>query len=123
MSVRTIRGAITTENTREDILADAEALLRAIIERNTLSQEDIASILFTCTRDLTAVYPAVAARALGLTEAGLMCAQELYVEGSMEKCVRVLVTVESDLKQGEMKHIYMKEAMQLRPDLADRGAK
>jgi len=121
MGITTIRGAITTENDRESILADTSALLQEIIAKNVLVNEDIVSIWFTATRDLDAVYPAVAARALGLTEAGLMCAQELYVKGSMKKCVRVLLTVQTDKKQADTKHVYMKEAAKLRPDLARKG--
>jgi len=122
MATRTIRGAITTENTKDAILADTTAMLSEIIEKNALTSQDIVSILFTCTKDLTAVYPAVAARALGITEAGLMCAQELFVEGSMEKCVRVLLTVDSDKAQNEMRHAYLKDAERLRPDLAGKDA-
>ena len=119
MAVRMIRGAITTENDKEEILADTTALLQEIIARNALAVEDIVSIWFTATRELTAVYPAVAARAIGITEAGLMCGQELYIEGSMPKCVRVLVTIDTDLAQGAMQHVYLKDAVRLRPDLAN----
>jgi len=120
--VRTIRGAVTTENMQESILADTTVLLSEIIERNALRNDDILSILFTSTRDLDAVYPAVAARALGIMEAGLMCAQEMYVAGSLERCVRVLVTVESDKAQGDMQHAYLKDAARLRPDLVKKGS-
>jgi len=123
MPTRTIRGAITTENTREAILADTSVLLAVILEKNALPVSDIISILFTCTKDLTAVYPAVAARGLGITEAGLMCMQELFVDGSLERCVRVLVTIESDKPQAEMRHAYLKEAERLRPDLMNKGEK
>jgi len=118
MGIATIRGAISTKNDRESILADTTTLLQEVIARNGLANEDILSIWFTATRDLDAVYPAVAARGLGLTEAGLMCAQELYIQGSMEKCVRALLTVQTERKQAKMKHVYMKEAAKLRPDLA-----
>ena len=121
MGMATIRGAISTENDRESILADTTALLQEMILRNGLQNEDILSVWFTATRDLDAVYPAVAARGLGLTEAGLMCAQEMAVAGSLEKCVRVLATVQTEKKQAGMRHVYMKEAAKLRPDLAREG--
>jgi len=121
MGTRTIRGAITTENTKETILADATMMLSTIIQKNGLANTDIVSMLFTCTKDLTAVYPAVAARGLGITEAGLMCMQELYIEGSLEKCIRVLVTIDSSKPQADMCHVYLKGAERLRPDLVNKG--
>ena len=117
MSFINIRGAITAENTKEDILAKTEIMLKAIIEENDVKNEDILSILFTATKDLDKVYPAVAARDLGITRAALMCMQEMYVEGSLPKCIRVMMSVKSDKPQSEAKHIYMGEAEKLRPDL------
>jgi len=117
MSFISIRGAITAINTREDILAKTEKMLRAIIEENDIKNEDIIPILFTATKDLDKVYPAVAARSIGITRAALMCMQEMYVEGSLEKCIRVMVTVKSDKAQSEACHVYMGEAERLRPDL------
>ena len=117
MSFINIRGAITAENTREDILAKTETMLKAIIDENNIKTEDILSVLFTATKDLDKVYPAVAARGLGITRAALMCMQEMYVEGSLPKCIRVMVTVKSDKAQAEANHVYLGEAERLRPDL------
>ena len=114
----TIRGAITvSENTKEDILVNTRELLEGILEKNKIQKEEIQSILFTATQDLTKVYPAVAARELGIVDTSLLCLQEMYVEGSLEKCIRVLVDIQTDKKQQDMKHIYLKGAKVLRPDL------
>jgi monofunctional chorismate mutase len=114
-----IRGAIVAEhNTRETILLRTKELLEEIIKTNTLELEDIVSIIFTTTKDLTAVYPAVAAREIGVVETSLLCVQEMYVENSMEMCVRVLLHVNSNKKQKEAKHIYLNGAESLRPDIA-----
>ncbi len=113
-----IRGAITADkNEKNEILKKTRTLLEEIIRENSIVKEDILSILFTATRDLDAVYPAVAAREIGLTEAALMCVQEMYVQGSLEKCIRVMVTAASNKKQCEAVHVYREKAEILRPDL------
>lgn len=119
-----IRGAITAdENSRECIYENTRLMLEEIIKANSLDAEDIISMLFTCTRDLDTAYPAVAARELGITDAALMCVQELYVKGSLERCIRVCVTVETSKKQKDMKHIYLKGAKVLRPDIVGKKSK
>ena len=119
MKAVSIRGAITAqENTREAILEATRMMLEAIINENALEIEHIVQIHFSTTKDLDAVYPAVAARAIGITSAALMCFQEMYVVGSLEKCIRVDVLVEQDgLTRENVKHQYLKEAQRLRPDL------
>ena len=113
-----IRGATTVdENNKEQIYAATEQMMREIIELNHIQWEDIISILFTATNDLDQAYPAVAVRKMGITEAALMCAQELYVEGSLRKCIRVMVTVEGDYQRNSLKHVYLRNAVGLRPDL------
>lgn len=113
-----IRGAITVqENTKQDILDSTKILLLAILENNQLKTEDVISIYFTGTKDLTAVYPAVAAREIGLTECSLICAQEMYIEGSLNMCIRVLLHVNSKHCQKDAKHVYLREAKSLRPDI------
>lgn len=119
MSVVCIRGAITAnENSKEEILNKTEMLLKAINETNNINDEDIVSIVFTMTKDLNKVYPAVAARKIGITQAALLCYQELDIEGSLEKCIRVMYTCEKDCSQKDVKHIYLEGAKVLRPDLA-----
>ena len=111
-----IRGAITAEeNSKACIWENTKIMLNEIIKQNNLNIDDIVSIFFTCTRDLDEAYPAVAARELGIVDAALMCVQELYVKGSLEMCIRVAVNVETDKKQKDMNHIYLKGAERLRP--------
>jgi chorismate mutase len=119
MSVRGIRGATTiAEDTAEAILLATRELLLAILEANPdLRPNDIASALFTVTEDLRSVYPAQAARELGWEEVPLMCSQEIPVQGSLKKCIRVLITWNTDLAQSQIHHIYLHEATRLRPDL------
>jgi chorismate mutase len=118
MHIKAIRGAITVEeNTRQEILDKTKRLLRAIIDKNALRYEDIISIIFTATRDLDAVYPAVAAREMGMTQVPLLCCQEMYVEGSLEKCIRVLIHAYWDDDRAPH-HVYLEKAVNLRPDIA-----
>ncbi|MGO0122729.1 chorismate mutase [Desulfothermobacter acidiphilus] len=119
--VRGIRGAITArENTREAILEATEELLVALAEANDLKVEDIASIFFTLTPDLNAEFPALAARELGWHHVPLLCTTEIGVPGSLPRVIRVLVLVNTDKKQEAIRHLYLREAVQLRPDLTPR---
>lgn len=123
-----IRGAITVdENTKEAIYKETTVLLEAILNANFLEIEDIVNITFSCTKDLTAAYPAVAARDLGIVDCSLMCVQEMYVENSMPMCLRMMILAnepssESEKKQlycqKDVQHVYLKAAKILRPDLA-----
>lgn len=116
--VCSIRGAITIENNSIEEVYDATKLmLNAIIEQNNIDLEDIISIIFTATRDIDCAYPAVAARQIGITDASLVCFQELYVVGSLTMCIRAMVMINSDKKQKEMNHVYLRNAEILRPDL------
>ena len=120
MSVVCIRGAITVnENTKDEILNKTEILLKEINKLNNISNDNIISIIFTMTKDLNKVYPAVAARNIGIVQAGLLCHQELDIEGSIEKCIRVMYTCEVDFKQKDVKHIYLDGAKFLRPDIVN----
>ncbi|SRR6056297_213520 len=118
--MRGIRGAITVkENKRSDILNSTRKLLKKIISNNDINKGEIVSIIFTATRDLDKVYPAVAAREMGLTDIPLMCYQELNVEGSLKKCIRIMVYINRDCNPDKLQHIYLRRARELRPDLAD----
>lgn len=113
-----IRGAITVEaNDKEQIYEATAEMMREIIEANNINTEDIVSIVFTATDDLDKAYPAVAVRQMGITGAALMCVQELRVEGSLRKCIRVMVTVEGGYDRKNLKHAYLRGAVGLRPDL------
>lgn len=117
--VRALRGATTVEeNDAERIIAETGALLQKIVDENNLDIEDIISVIFSVTEDLNAAFPAVAARQLGWTSAALMCTREIDVPGSLKKCIRVLMHINSDKKNSELRHIFLKEARALRPDLA-----
>jgi len=91
--------------------------LQALIEANGLQAQDVASAIFTTTRDLNAVYPAVAARELGWTHVALMCMHEMDVPDGLARCIRVLIHWNSDVQQDKIKHVYLGGATMLRPDL------
>ena len=114
---RGIRGATTAAaNTAEDILEATEELVKVLIHLNDLDAEDIASAIFTTTPDLTAWFPALAARQFGWTEVPMICTHEMAVPGSLQKAVRVLVHVNTTRTASEMRHVYLKGAQQLRPE-------
>ncbi len=115
-----IRGATTVENDDADeIVSKTAALLEKIIDLNEISQDDLVSIIFTATEDLTAEYPAAGARALGLTDVPLLGAREMLVEKSPPRCIRVLVHCYSEKSRDEIHHVYEGEARRLREDLAN----
>ncbi len=116
--LRAIRGATTLdEDSAEQIYERTQALVRAILERNELSQDDLVSILFTATTDIHAAFPATAARALGLDEVPLIGAQEMEVPGALARCVRVLVHCYTERSRKELEHVYLEGATVLRRDL------
>ena len=120
MPVRGVRGATTAAvNTKEEVLAVTRELLQEVIRANGLEDkfEDIASILFTTTPDLTATFPAEAARELGMTLVPLLCASEINVPGRLPRCVRLLMHLNTEKTQKEIVHVYMRDAKTLRPDV------
>jgi|SRR5579884_417739 chorismate mutase len=122
MYCRGIRGATTVErNEREAMLVATTELLQAIVQRNELEVANIASAIFTVTDDLDAAFPAQAARALGWAEVPLMCAREIPVPGSLEKCIRVLLHVNTERSAAEMQHVYLRRAASLRPEFGMEG--
>jgi len=123
MPARGIRGAITVrEDSPEAIREAPRDLLLAILEANpSLRPADIASVFFTVTEDIRSAYPALAARELGWGEVPLMCAREIPVPGSLPECIRVMIIWNTELSQKEIHHIYLREAVQLRPDLVQAG--
>ncbi|OGC23674.1 chorismate mutase [candidate division WOR-1 bacterium RIFOXYB2_FULL_42_35] len=115
MFTRGVRGATTVaNNTKEEILAATQELLAEIIEKNNIEIADIASVVFTTTADLNAEFPAQAARKLGWEDTALLCAREIDVPGSLQKCIRVLLHVNTNKKQSEVVNVYLKEAVNLR---------
>lgn len=122
MSIRAIRGAITVDaDTREEILERTTALLAALYERNNLVHDDVISILFTATQDLASAPPAAAARSFGLVHVPLLCAQEMPVIGSLPLCIRLMLHVESDRPKSELRHVFLRGATTLRPELVEPG--
>lgn len=122
MSITSIRGAITVEeNTRDNILEATREMLKSILEANSLDVSELVQLHFSCTKDIDAAYPAVAARELGITDATLMCFQEMYVVGSLPKCIRVDMIVEKkNFNKNNVKHQYLRNAVCLRPDLVNK---
>ena len=119
MSCRGVRGAITVEaNSREEILKGARQLLALMIRKNGIEPEDVASAIFSCTHDLNAEFPALAARQLGWLDVPLLCTNEVDVPGSLKKCVRVLINWNTSRAQRDIVHVYVKDAVKLRPDLS-----
>lgn len=115
--LRGIRGAITVKNNNaEEIKAATRRLLEQMVGANAISVEEIASIIFSVTKDLNAAFPAEAARELGWTATPLLCSYEIDVPKSLRKCVRVLMHVNTDKTQKEIKPIYLEEAQKLRED-------
>ncbi len=118
MPIRAIRGAITVpDNSRGAILEATHALLQSLVEANGMSAGEVIAATFSMTSDLDQAYPAEAARELGWTEAGLMCVQEMRIEGSLNKCIRVRVLWETEHPQSAITHRYLRGAASLRTDL------
>jgi chorismate mutase len=120
MTARGIRGAITVDvNEKQPILDATLEMLDRIVAENEISPEDICSILITVTADLDATFPAIAIRQMpGWELVPLMCALEISVKGSLERCIRLMVTVNTEKKQNEIRHVFLGGAQALRPDLA-----
>jgi chorismate mutase len=117
---RGVRGATTADaNTSEEILKTTRQLLALMIRQNGIDPKDVASAIFTVTHDLDAEFPALAARQLGWLNVALMCGYELSVPGSLGRCVRVLLHWNTEKAADEIVHVYIKDATQLRPDLAE----
>ncbi len=117
--VRGIRGAITVEeDTPEAILSATRELLAAILKANGIaSHEELAAIVFTVTEDLSSAFPAEAARQLGMNRVPLLSAREVPVPGSLPRVIRVLALWNTEKTQEEIRHVYLREATRLRPDL------
>ena len=117
MRLRALRGAITVEaNEPEAILEATAELVRELLERDSLAVDDLVSCLFTCTADLNAEFPAVAAREMGLSAVPLICAREIDVPGALPRVIRLMMHCYAD-EATEPRHVYLREATSLRRDL------
>ena len=118
MAVRAVRGAIQVdEDERSQVLDATTELLQTLMERNALSQEDLISVVFTATPDLTSEFPAYAARQMGFTDVPLLCASEISVAGAMPRVLRVLAHVETERPRSDIQHAFLRGAAALRRDL------
>jgi len=119
MPVRGLRGATTVDEDQSEMIQSATMeLLRALMAANpSLHPIDIASGFFTVTEDLRSAFPAQAVREMGWSEVALMCAVEISVPKSLPRCIRVLIHWNTDISQNEIHHVYLREAIHLRPDL------
>ena len=118
MPCRGVRGATTVaSNDREEILTATRQLLALMIRLNGIESSDVASAVFSTTKDLDAEFPALAARQLGWLDVPLLCGHEICVPGSLPLCIRVLLHWNTEKKQSEVEHVYVREANRLRPDL------
>lgn len=117
MYCRGIRGATVAEaNSRQAILAATRELLEAIIAANDVHPDDVASVFFTTSPDLTAEYPALAARELGWQDTALLCSQEIGVPSGLARCIRVLIHWNTHRGANEIQHCYLGDAERLRPE-------
>jgi chorismate mutase len=119
MAIRGIRGATTVSADEPELILEAtRELLEAILDANaSMKPEDVGSALFTVTDDLASTFPAQAARQMGWGLVPMMCAREIPVPGSLPRAIRVLVHWNTDMSQNEITHVYLRDAVKLRPDL------
>jgi chorismate mutase len=122
MAVRAIRGAITVDaDDGAEIKRNTIGLLQVLFERNQLHADDIISILFTATHDLRSMAPAAAAREFGLVDVPLLCAAEMPVDGALERCIRLILHVDTEQPRDEIRHVFLRGATVLRPEYAEPG--
>ena len=117
--IRGVRGAIcASANSREAIFEATKKLLIHMFARNDIEMENIASVFITATPDLNADFPAYAIREMGLSMIPILCSAEINVPGALQRVIRILIHVETDKHQSEIKHLYLGDAARLRPDLS-----
>jgi chorismate mutase len=118
--LRGLRGATTCDEDTPEAIADAVIeLMPQLMARNEISHDDVVSVIFTASPDLTSAFPATAARSIGFGDIPLLCASEIDVPGSMRKCVRVLMHVMTTRERSRMHHVYLRNAQSLRDDLPE----
>jgi chorismate mutase len=118
--MRAVRGATTVE--RDDaalVVSATRELLAALVERNAIADDQVISAIFTVTPDITSEFPARAARDLGWVEVPLLCAMEIPTTRGLTHCIRVLLHIETELPRSALRHVYLRRAKELRPDLSD----
>jgi chorismate mutase len=119
VSVHAVRGATQVdEDDREQILEATAELVTEVMTRNTLTTDDVISVLFTATPDLNAEFPALAARKLGFHDVPLLCASEINVPHALPRVIRLMAHIETDRPRAEIQHVYLRGAVALRLDIA-----
>jgi len=122
MQVRAIRGAITVDfDDPEEIRRRTIQLVATVFERNSLHVDDVISIFFTATSDIMSLPPAAGARAFGLVDVPLICAQEMATVGGLEHCIRLMLHVTTDRPRDKTRHVFLRRATTLRPELVEPG--
>jgi chorismate mutase len=117
-AVRALRGATTVDaDTPEQIHERVGALVNEMLHRNDVDKDDLISVIFTATDDVTSMFPAAAARAVGLGDVPLLCARELAIDGGTPRCIRVLMHLNTERARAELRHVYLAGAEGLRDDL------
>lgn len=123
MAVRALRGATTVDNDDVDeVKKRAGELLEGLLQRNDLRSEDLISIFFTATSDISSVAPAAGIRALGYTDVPLLCVGEMPTVGGLARCIRLMAHVETDRPRSMIRHLFLRGAVVLRPDLVDENS-
>ena len=118
MPVRAVRGATQVDaDDRQQVLDAVTELLQAVLDKNDLDHDDLISVLFTATPDLTSEFPAYAARQMGIVDVPLLCAAEIAVPGAMPRVLRLLAHVDNALARADVRHVYLRGAAALRTDL------
>jgi len=118
LMVRGLRGATTVDTDSPDQVTErSQELIVALMERNELAEDDIVSMLFTATADVTSIFPATAIREIGFGAVPLLCAAEIAVPGAMPRCIRVLLHIHTTKSKDEIHHVYLHGAQGLRDDL------
>ena len=121
LQFRGVRGAITiNENTESEILQATDRLLRKMIQENEIMPEQVASVFISVTDDITNAFPAKAMRTIeGWSYVPVMCMKEITVDSALQKCIRIMMHINTAKSQQEINHIYLEEAVSLRPDLIE----
>jgi chorismate mutase len=118
MAVRALRGATQVDLDDREVIIEATAeLVLAVLAHNSLTADHLISIVFTTTPDLTAEFPAYAARTIGITDVPFLCAGEIDVPGAMPRVIRLMAHVEADFARSDARHVYLRGAAALRTDL------
>jgi len=119
-AVRALRGATTVDaDTEEQVTTRVQALVTEMLERNGVDKQDLISVLFTATGDIHSMFPAAAARGIGLGDVPLLCARELDINGAMPMCIRVLMHLTTERRRDELHHVYLEGTRSLRDDLPE----